>query len=139
MVQIIRPAALGGRGRERKKILAKRKVAVTQANSSKVRGKAKPFHPTSCAPALQIDLACVADAPAVGDHHGLPRHKPTLKSESNPGQIRVKSWYDMTMFQLVSLGAAQGSVKSEKGVLKARGANNQVSSVLCYSTACSRN
>ena len=67
MVQTMGAAALRGRGREKtKKILDKRTVAATQANSSKVRGKAKPFHTTSCAPALQTDLApCRALACAV--------------------------------------------------------------------------
>ena len=66
MVQIIGAASLRGGGRQRekkRKNLDKRTVAATQANLSKVRGKAKPFHPTSCAPALQTNLACVADAP----------------------------------------------------------------------------
>ena len=51
------------RKKKKKKILDKRTIAATQANSSKVRGKAKPFHPTSCAPVLQTDLAGVVDAP----------------------------------------------------------------------------
>ena len=89
MVQIMGPPAPESRGR--KKIFPSATSQALKQNSSKVRGKTKPFRRTSCAPALQTELARVADAaghagrwPALpagsgaGDNYGLPRCKPTF-------------------------------------------------------------